>query len=301
MPFRVKFKGEDGQDATQGRGGLFRECLSAVAEELSSCAVPVFLHRGRDEEFEVDPLVLSPLCASTSRGRSCLMFLGVLMGVAMRSGEPLALDIHSSVWHALVGGTVTHPIDSKTADMLVSNKFISSVYASACDGHYDRDFEYFFELPALLGADSLVPVDNSMTCEEYQQALLRFASQEIAVAVKCVRQGLLKVVPAASLFTLSWQQLRANVCGSPSFTFDDLEPFLITQQGAAISDAAFAILKNVLRSYTPQQLSLFLRFCTGLLRLPTDSKSRKGFNINIRRVIASSARPGRPAPANPDG
>jgi hypothetical protein len=229
------------------------------------------------------------------------MFLGVLMGVAMRSGEPLALDIHSSVWHALVGGAVTHPIDSKTADMLVSNKFISSVYASANDGHYDPDFEYFFELPALSGADSLVPVDNSMTCEEYQQALLRFASQEIAVAVKCVRQGLLKVVPAASLFTLSWQQLRANVCGSPSFTFDDLEPFLITQQGAAISDAAFAILKNVLRSYTPQQLSLFLRFCTGLLRLPTDSKSRKGFNINIRRVIASSARPGRPAPANPDG
>ena len=301
MPFRVKFKGEDGQDATQGRGGLFRECLSAVAEELSSCAVPVFLHRGKDQEFEVDPLVLSPLCASTSRGRSCLVFLGVLMGVAMRSGEPLALDIHSSVWHALVGGTVALPIDAASVDMLVSNKDIAVRCASACIGHYTPDEESFFEVPALAGADTLVPVDSSMTCEEYQQALLRFASQEIAAAVNCVRQGLLKVVPAAALFSLSWQQLQANVCGSSSLAFDDLEPFLVTQQGAAISDAAFAILKNVLRSYTPQELSLFLRFCTGLLRLPTDAKSRKGFNINIRRVIAASARPGRAAPVNPDG
>jgi hypothetical protein len=127
-----------------------------------------------------------------------------------------------------------------------------------------------------------------------------FANQEIAAAVNCVRTGLLKVVPAASLFSLSWQQLQANVCGSSTFTFDDLLPFLVTQQGAAISDAAFTLLKNVLRSFTSQELSMFLRFCTGLLRLPTDAKSRKGFNINIRHVIAS-ARPGRAAPVNPDG
>jgi hypothetical protein len=101
---------------------------------------------------------------------------------------------------------------------------------------------------------------------------------------------------------LSWQQLQANVCGSSTFTFEDLQPFLVTQQGAAISDAAFTLLKSVLRSCTPQELSMFLRFCTGLLRLPTDAKSRKGFNINIKRhVIAVSARPGRAAPANPDG
>jgi len=57
----------------------------------------------------------------------------------------------------------------------------------------------------MLGRFLLEPVDSSMTCEEYQQALLCFASQEIAAAVNCVRQGLLKVVPAAALFSLSWQ------------------------------------------------------------------------------------------------
>ena len=47
---------------------------------------------------------------------------------------------------------------------------------------------------------------------------------------------------------------------------------------------------------------MFLRFCTGLLRLPTDAKSRKGFNVNIKRhVPVSSARPGRAAAVNPDG
>jgi hypothetical protein len=35
MPFGVKFKGEDGLDALQGLGGLFRECFSNVVEELS--------------------------------------------------------------------------------------------------------------------------------------------------------------------------------------------------------------------------------------------------------------------------
>jgi hypothetical protein len=154
------------------------------------------------------------------------------------------------------------------------------------------------------GGDTAVPVsavNKSMTCEEYRSALLKFANQEIAAAVSCVRQGLLKVVPAAALFSLSWRQLQTNVCGSSSLKFDDLEPFLTTQPGAAISDAAFSMLKNVLRSFTPQELSMFLRFCTGLLRLPVDAKSRKGFNINLRPVIPSSGRQGRAAAANPDG
>jgi hypothetical protein len=306
MPFRVKFKGEDGQDALQGRGGLFRECLSVVAEELSSGSVPVFIRRGKHdqfEQFEIDPLLLSPTCATTSRGRSCLIFLGVLMGVAMRSGEPLALDIHPSVWYALLGGTVTHPVGPEDANLFISNVQIVSRYNSTRD-YYDSDEESFFEMQILGGGDTPVPVsavNKNMTCEEYRSALLKFANQEIAAAVSCVRQGLLKVVPAAALFSLSWRQLQTNVCGSSSFTFDDLEPFLTTQQGAAISDSAFTMLKNVLRSFTPQELSMFLRFCTGLLRLPVDAKSRKGFNINLRHVIPSSARQGRAAAANPDG
>ena len=222
------------------------------------------------------------------------------MGVAMRSGEPLALDIHSSVWHALVGGTVIHPVDEQTADAFVSNKAIASSYICASQGAYNPDDDFWFELVPLAGGDALVPVNNSMTCSEYQQELLRFASEEVAAAVECVRQGLLAVVPAASLFSLSWLQLQANVCGSSSFTFNDLEPFLVRTENG-ISDAAFAILKSVLKSFTPQELSMFLRFCTGLLRLPTDAKSRDGFSIMIRHVIASSARSGRAVPANPDG
>lgn len=298
VPFRVKFKGEDGRDAVQGMGGLLRECLSVVAEELSQCIVPVFIRRGKQDqfnEFEIDPLLLSPLCASTSRGRSCLVFLGVLMGVAMRSGEPLALDIHSSAWYALVGGTVTHPVGREDADVLISNPQIVARYINS--DYYDPDDESYFEMQTLSGGETPLPVNNRMNGEEYRAALLKFANDEIAAAVTCVRQGLLKVVPAASLFTLSWQQLQAKVCGSSTFTFDELEPFLTKDK--AISDSAFSILKNVLRSFSPMELSMFLRFCTGLLRLPTDVK---GFRITVSCVSPPSARPGRAAAAlNPDG
>jgi hypothetical protein len=137
-----------------------------------------------------------------------------------------------------------------------------------------------------------------MTCDEYRSALLKFANEETAAAVSCVRNGLLNVIPAAALFSLSWQQLQATVCGSSTFTFDDLEPFLT---GAAVTDVAFTQLKGVLRSFSSQELSMFLRFCTGLLRLPVDVKSRQGFNINLRQVRAASARQGRSAAVNPDG
>jgi hypothetical protein len=301
MPFGVKFKGEDGLDALQGLGGLFRECFSNVVEELSGGTVPVFIHRGKQDQFdqhEIDPLLTSPLCATTLRGRSCLMFLGVLMGVAMRSGEPLALDIHPSVWYALVGGIVTHPVAPEEANLMISNLQIVSRYNLSRD-YYDPDEDSFFEMQTLGGGDAPVPVsavNRSMSCEEYRSELLKFANHEIAAAVTCVRQGLLKVVPAAALFSLSWQQLQTNVCGSPSFAFDDLEPFL---WGSAISDAAFTMLKDVLRRFTPQELSKFLRFCTGLMRLPIDAKSREGFGITLRHVIA--AREGRSAAMNPDG
>jgi hypothetical protein len=301
MPFRIKFKGEDGLDALQGMGGLIRECISVVSEELNSGIVPILIHRGKHDEFEIDPLLPSPLCVSSSRGRSCLVFLGALMGVAMRSGEPLALDIHSSVWFSLVGGTVSHPVDISTVDTLISNMGIASAYKNACGGYYDAAEESFFELETLSGDGTLVPVDSTMTCEEYQRALLRFANQEIAASVECIRQGLLKVVPAASVFSLTWQQLQNNVCGSSSFTVDDLEPFLAKSQTDAVSDTAFTILKVVLRSFSPQELSLFLRFCTGLSRLPSDSKSRMAFKISIRTVFTAAARSGRAAAVNQDG
>ena len=73
------------------------------------------------------------------------------------------------------------------------------------------------------------------------------------------------------------------------------QPFL---WGSAISDAAFTMLKDVLRRFTPQELSMFLRFCTGLMRLPIDAKSREGFGITLRHVIAARERS---AAMNPDG
>ena len=86
------------------------------------------------------------------------------MDVAMRSGEPLAIDIRSSVWHALVGGTVIHPVDEQTAYAFVSNKTLDSSYTCASQSAYNPDDDFWFELVPLAGGDALVPVNNSMTC-----------------------------------------------------------------------------------------------------------------------------------------
>ena len=95
------FMGERGNDA----GGLYRESWSEFAAELESPFLPLLVPppNGRHNTgYGRDRWVLNAGSGSVTH-RRMFGFLGKLMGMAIRTGEYMALHLAPVVWELLVG------------------------------------------------------------------------------------------------------------------------------------------------------------------------------------------------------
>jgi hypothetical protein len=101
-------------------GGPYRESWLMFAEELQSPALPLLIRcpnsthatgQNRDR-WVMNPRAISPTCTAM------LVFLGKLMGMALRTGEPLPFSLASLVWKQLVQQRATlddlEAVDSTT-------------------------------------------------------------------------------------------------------------------------------------------------------------------------------------------
>lgn len=99
--WKVKFVGESVDDC----GGGFSESIAEMCDELQNGSIPLLIQtpNGRGEAganrdcFLLDPTLTTVLQMNMFR------FLGVLMGIAVRTGSPLSLNLAEPVWRQLTG------------------------------------------------------------------------------------------------------------------------------------------------------------------------------------------------------
>ena len=105
QPFTVAFKGEYGDDA----GGLFRELMSMISHDIESVSLPLFIispngHNNLGKNCDV--FVPKP-DSTTAECIEMYEFLGKLIGVAIRTGNPLTINLADLFWKRLVGKEIT--------------------------------------------------------------------------------------------------------------------------------------------------------------------------------------------------
>jgi hypothetical protein len=98
-----------------------------------------------------------------------------------------------------------------------------------------------------------------------QEALLH----QYDPAFLAIRAGMTSVVPASSLRSVQWEDLRARVCGNGAAS---TEHVLAELDMSPLPPSMRAMLTQVLNSFTESQLSRFLLFCTGQSRIPLPEK-----------------------------
>ena len=102
--WKVKFIGESVDDC----GGGYSESIAEMCDELQNGSLPLLIvtPNGRDESgANRDCFILNP-DASCSVHLSMFKFLGVLIGIAIRTGSPLSLNLAEPVWQQLAGKTI---------------------------------------------------------------------------------------------------------------------------------------------------------------------------------------------------
>uniref|UniRef100_A0A0A9VNP3 HECT-type E3 ubiquitin transferase n=2 Tax=Lygus hesperus TaxID=30085 RepID=A0A0A9VNP3_LYGHE len=265
--WKVKFVGESVDDC----GGGYSESIAEMCDELQNGSLPLLIPtpNGRDETgtnrdcFLLNPHAKSPVHINMFK------FLGMLMGIAIRTGSPLSLNLAEPVWKQLAGIPLT------LADLTeIDRDYIPGLLCIRDMNGEDKELNALdmpFSIPSSAGID--VPLSScyrritNNNKHEYIRLALNYRLHEFDDQVQAVREGMAKVIPVPLLHLFSGYELETMVCGSPDIPLNLLKS-VATYKGVDASAPLVTWFWEVMEEFTNQERSLFLRFVWGRTRLP---------------------------------
>ncbi|GLE04499.1 hypothetical protein PINS_up013454 [Pythium insidiosum] len=297
--YYVRFLGENAEDA----GGPYRETFAQYSEELHSSQLSILLPSSNAHHnvgSGREKWVLNP--GATSRTHLQMVeFLGKLMGVAARSRQYISLHIASLIWKKLVGEVATVD-DLSLVDSMIVNS-LKKIRDIDQFGVTEEMFEdIVMETFTTLSADNRVVQLKSngesiavtfANRKEYADLVERYRLHEFDVQIAALLSGLAKVIPARLLPLFTGTELEILVCGSPEIDVDLLQR-CTEYSSCSASDQHIIWFWEVLREFTHEERSAFLRFVWGRSRLPANEKE---FPQLFKLQSFNKQQPGQPADA----
>jgi len=273
--WKVKFVGESVDDC----GGGYSESIAELCDELMQGQINLLIAtpNGRDEAgTSRDCMLLNPTL-KTPQHMQMFRFLGLLMGIAIRTGSPLSLNLAEPVWKQIAGAALT-PNDITEVDR-------DYVPGLMCIRDMDGDAKAFaamdmtFSTPSAAGQE--VHLSNRyrrVTSEnraEYVRLALNYRLHEFDQAVAAVREGISRVVPVPLFSLFTGFELETMVCGSPDIPLHLLRS-VATYKGVESTAPLIAWFWAVMEEFSTAERSLFLRFVWGRTRLPRSIADFRG-------------------------
>jgi len=263
--WKVKFVGEGVDDC----GGGYSESIVEMCEELQNGALPLLIvtPNGRDESgANRDCFLLNPQLHSTLH-QSMFKFLGILIGIAVRSGSPLSLNIAEPVWKQLAGMPLAmSDLSEFDKDFIPGLMCIKEMEDEAL-----TQAEMPFSIPSATGQEVTLSHKHSRITPENRGEYIKMAMEhrlhECDDQVSWVREGMAKVIPVPLLSLFTGYELETMVCGSPDIPLSLLKS-VATYKGIEQSAPLVTWFWQVMEEFTNAERSLFLRFVWGRTRLP---------------------------------
>ncbi|XP_058886345.1 E3 ubiquitin-protein ligase HERC2-like isoform X1 [Acipenser ruthenus] len=279
--WKVKFVGESVDDC----GGGYSESIAEMCEELQNGLTPLLIvtPNGRDESganrdcFLLNPTAKSPLHMNMFR------FLGVLLGIAIRTGSPLSLSLAEPVWKQLAGMSLTiADLSEVDKDFIPGLMYIRDNEATA------EEFEAMtlpFTVPNSSGQDVQLSSKHSHITlgnrGEYVRLAVHYRLREFDEQVSAVREGMARVVPVPLLSLFTGYELETMVCGSPDIPLHLLKS-VATYKGVEPTAHLIQWFWEVMESFSNTERSLFLRFVWGRTRLPRTIADFRGRDFVVQ-------------------
>ncbi|RWS12697.1 E3 ubiquitin-protein ligase HERC2-like protein [Dinothrombium tinctorium] len=271
--WKVKFAGESVDDC----GGGYSESIAEMCDELQngSLSLLILTPNGRDESgTNRDCFILNP-SAKSPTDLKMFKFLGVLMGIAIRTGSPLNLNLAEPIWSLLVGFNLT-----STDITEIDRDFMPSMMAIK---NLNEDELQKLDLPFKIhnssGAEVCLGSSHSKVTlknrDEYLKLAIEYRLHEFDEQVTAVRQGLARVIPLPLLSLATGSELESLVCGNAEIPLDLLKS-VTTYKGVEPDSSLVQWFWKVMEEFSNEERSLFLRFVWGRTRLPTTIADFRG-------------------------
>ena len=246
--------------------------------------------------------MLSPSRTSSS-DLSLFEYLGILMGVCVRTGAHLNLDLPQFVWKQLAGQKVSH---EELIEIDIGFWRLLSFMLTASRQMYE---ESIFETWSVTLSDqeTLVELrdggkDERVLYEErleYIKLALYTRMRECSIQCAAIKRGIAKVIPEALLNMVTYNELETWVCGKAIVDVDLLKRH--TKYGSDKQTALNEDSRRVkwfwenLRDFSEEDKQKFIKFCWGEQRLPANDEEFE------RRQTRFMIKPSMRAGGNVDG
>ncbi len=273
FPLQVKMTGEE----VQGNSGSFRHFLIKVVNELHSNAVPLLMpYMGNGTLKGLYLLRPGPLNILDEK---LLVHLGQLLGIAIRSGVPLPLNLVPTFWKSLLGHHITDE-DRKTFDANLERLLIDLEVVED-----ESTFDTFLEEHQLLTftglsltGDEVELVDKGKAVpitfhnrRQYIDAVKNHRVKELQSQerINCILCGLATIIPIGFVRgLLTPEEFELRVCGSGEVDLGQLKKNTLYQVGLSEDDRHIQNFWTVLHSLNHKQLRLFVKFACNQERIP---------------------------------
>eukprot|EP00941_MAST-03F_sp_MAST-3F-sp1_P006463 g6463.t1 len=259
--FFVKIFGEGVVD----QGGPYRTIFTDIVDEVQNRGILGLMEMGRGQ-FHVftgrDPLRLQ-----------LLTFFGQLVGIAIRCGIQLPLDLPLMFWQKLVGESasirkIDEPFDEllraiEVAEDVNELDAIGATFSiRAMDGRH---------LPLCKGGFTIpVSLENKKL---FLQLARKFRLQESELQIDAVMKGLKLIIPSRLLQIFTPIEARDLICGVADVDVNLLAACASYEDGLSKNSREVQFLWKVLRDFSPQQRVKFLEFAWARSRLPNELSS----------------------------
>ncbi|XP_034385564.1 probable E3 ubiquitin-protein ligase HERC1 isoform X2 [Cyclopterus lumpus] len=275
--WKVKLVGEGADDA----GGVFDDTITEMCQELETGVVDLLIpapNATAEVGYNRDRFLFNP--------SSCLdehmlqfRFLGILMGVAIRTKKPLDLHLAPLVWKQLCCIPLVLE-DLEEVDLLYVQT-LKSILHIEDGGITEENFHEMIPLDSFVGQSAdgkmvpIIPGGNSIPLsfsnrKEYVERAIEYRLHEIDRQVAAVREGMSWIVPVPLLSLLTAKQLEQMVCGMPEICCDVLKKVVRYRE----VDEQHSLVQwfwQTLEEFSNEERVLFMRFVSGRSRLPANT------------------------------
>ncbi|XP_030232116.1 probable E3 ubiquitin-protein ligase HERC1 isoform X5 [Gadus morhua] len=275
--WKVKLVGEGADDA----GGVFDDTITEMCQELETGVVDLLIpspNATAEVGYNRDRFLLSP-SACLDEHLLQFKFLGILMGVAIRTKKPLDLHLAPMVWKQLCCIPLLLE-DLEEVDLLYVQT-LNSILHIEDSGITEENFHEMIPLDSFVGQSAdgkmvpIIPGGNSIPLtfpnrKEYVERAIEYRLHEIDRQVAAVREGMSWIVPVPLLSLLTAKQLEQMVCGMPEICCDVLKKVVRYRE----VDEHHALVQwfwQTLGEFSNEERVLFMRFVSGRSRLPANT------------------------------
>lgn len=297
--FKIKFEGEGVDDY----GGPYREIFGQVCTELQllypglsggpgggkqrpMCFLPLLMPTPNwiaDGDIVERYMFMFQPSAQSDMKMDLVLFMGQVVGLALRSRITLDLSLPSFIWKMVVGETLTEKdLASFDQPALEFVQHIQGIYQQYLDGNGGdlsedakeaiRDLTWSATLSDGITVD-LVPNGKQRIVQpselgDFLTLYVQARFDENKRALRMFRRGLVSIIPESALSLLTAEDLQGFVCGSKVIDIDRLQNNTEYDDDLSPGDMHILNFWDVLREFNEVEKSAFLRFVWARPSLP---------------------------------